>query len=86
MAINATAAGSLDVDVALSDLRKAAPSGPAASLEMRVLDLSGKPVGDPVTAKDVAFNEGTRLGLLPAKSGVKVAAPTGAKASVSSGR
>jgi hypothetical protein len=61
LAINATAAGSLDVDVALTDLRKGASGGSATSVEMRVLDLSGKPVGDPVTVKDVAFNEGTHL-------------------------
>ncbi len=61
MAINATAAGSLDVDVALSDLRTAASGGTAASVEMQVLDLSGKPVGDPVIVKNVAFNGVTHL-------------------------
>ena len=61
MAINATATGSLDVDVALSDLRTAASGASAASVEMRVLDLSGKPVGAPVTVKDVAFEQATRL-------------------------
>jgi Glycosyl hydrolases family 2, TIM barrel domain/Glycosyl hydrolases family 2, sugar binding domain/Glycosyl hydrolases family 2 len=61
MAINATAAGSLDVDVALSDLRIAASGGAAASVEMRVLDLSGKPVGDLITVKDVVFNGATHL-------------------------
>ncbi len=61
LAINATAAGSLDVDVTLSDTRKAAPGGPTASVEMRVLDTNGRPVGDPVTVKDVAFNEVTHL-------------------------
>ena len=53
LAINASASGSLNVDVALSDTRASAPGGPAASVEMRVLDMSGKPVGNPVTAKDV---------------------------------
>ena len=62
LAINATAAGSLDVDVRLSDLRIAGSSGPAASLEMRVLDVKGKPVGGPlVTVKDVAPNQGAHL-------------------------
>jgi Glycosyl hydrolases family 2, TIM barrel domain/Glycosyl hydrolases family 2, sugar binding domain/Glycosyl hydrolases family 2 len=61
MAINATAASSLDVDVTLSDTRAAAPGGPAASVEMRVLDINGKPVGDPVTVKDVALNAPVHL-------------------------
>jgi hypothetical protein len=61
LAINATAEGSLDVDVTPSDTRTQTPSGPPASLEMRVLDISGKPVGDPVTGKDVTFNEATHL-------------------------
>jgi hypothetical protein len=63
LAISATAEGALSVDVATSDTRTGAANagGPAASLEMRVLDLNGKPVGDPVTAKDVAFNEVTHL-------------------------
>jgi len=61
VAINATAEGTLDVDVAMSDLRAAAAGGRAASVEMRVLDLSGKPVGDPITVKDVAFNVATHV-------------------------
>jgi len=61
VAINATAAGSLDVDVALSDTRPAAPSSPTASVEMRVLDIDGRPVGDPVTAKAVTLNGETHL-------------------------
>jgi hypothetical protein len=61
LAINATAAGSLDVDVTLSDTRTAAPGGPTASVEMRVLDISGRPVGDSVTTRDAAFNAGTHL-------------------------
>ena len=61
MAINATAAGSLDVDVALSDLRTAASGGSAASVEMRVLDLSGKLAGDPVVVNDAALNGTTHL-------------------------
>ena len=61
LAISATAAGSLDVDVALSDTRAAANGGPAASVEMRVLDASGKRVGDPITVKDVALNASAHL-------------------------
>jgi hypothetical protein len=62
LAINATAAGALDVDVRLADLRASASNGPAASLEMRVLDQTGKPVGGPVvTVKDVALNQGAHL-------------------------
>jgi hypothetical protein len=61
MAINATAGGTLDVDIALSDLRLASSGGTAASVEMRVFDLDGKPVGDPVAAKDVVFNSATHL-------------------------
>jgi hypothetical protein len=61
LAISASAAGSLDVDVALSDTRAAATGGPAASLEMRVLDASGKPIGDPITVKGVALNASARL-------------------------
>jgi len=61
LAINAPATGSLDVDVTLSDTRSAAvrtsaTDGPKASLEMRVLDASGKPVGNPITARDVSLN------------------------------
>jgi len=61
LAISANAAGFLDVDVALSDKRVAGPAGLAASVEMRVRDARGKPVGDPMTAKDVAVNASTRL-------------------------
>ena len=56
MAIDATAAGSLNVEVALSDTRNIASGGPAASVEMHVLDASGKPVGGPVTAQNVPLN------------------------------
>jgi hypothetical protein len=61
VAISATSAGSLDVDVRLSDLRTVRSISPKASVEMRVLDTSGKPVGDPVTMKDVTFGEATHL-------------------------
>ena len=60
LAINATAAGSLDVDVRLADLR-ASSSRDSASLQMRVLDLTGKPIGDPVIAKDVPLNREAHL-------------------------
>ena len=56
LAINATAAGSLDVDVRLSDLRTGASPSHAGSVQMRVLALDGKPVGDWVTLKDVALH------------------------------
>lgn len=61
LAISASAAGALDVDVALSDTRGAASAGPAAAVEMHVLDTGGKPVGDPITAKGVAFNASAHL-------------------------
>jgi hypothetical protein len=61
LAISANAAGSLDVDVALSDTRAAASGGPAASVEMRVFDTSGKPVGDPIIVKGVALNASAHL-------------------------
>lgn len=61
LAINATAAGALDVDVALTDTRTAAAGGPANSVEMQVLDLSGKPVGNAVVVKDVALNATAHL-------------------------
>lgn len=58
IAINATAQGALDVDVdvALADLRKPARADSVASVEMRVLDMKGKPVGAPVTVKNVSLN------------------------------
>lgn len=62
LAINATATGSLDVDVFLSDTRVPTPGGPtAAPVEMRVLDKNGKAVGNPVIANDVVFNQATHL-------------------------
>jgi Glycosyl hydrolases family 2, TIM barrel domain/Glycosyl hydrolases family 2, sugar binding domain/Glycosyl hydrolases family 2/Beta galactosidase small chain len=61
LAINADAAGSLDVDVKLSDLRTAAATVTAASLEMQVFDLSGQPVGVPVIAGDVMVGQATHL-------------------------
>ncbi len=61
LAISATAEGSLSVDVTTSDTRTGAASAGKASLEMRVLDLNGRPVGDPIMAKDVSFNEVTHL-------------------------
>jgi hypothetical protein len=62
LAINATAVGSLDVDVRLSDTRATAASGtPVASVEMQVLEGNGKPVGAPITAKNVALNATVHL-------------------------
>jgi hypothetical protein len=61
LAVSATAEGLLDVDVALSDTRTGARKDPAGSLEIRVLDRNGKPVGDPLIAKDVTFNKVTHL-------------------------
>ena len=61
LAINATAAGSLDADVALSDALGAVTLHSPASVEMRVLDENGTPIGNPVTAKDVSFTEATHL-------------------------
>jgi hypothetical protein len=61
MAINATADGALDVDVALSDLRTSASGGASASVEMQVLDLSGKAVNEPITVKDATFDQATHL-------------------------
>ncbi len=61
VAINAAADGSLDLDATLSDTRTAAPKDSPASLEMRVLDRSGRPFGDPVRLKDVKFEGVTHL-------------------------
>jgi hypothetical protein len=61
LAISATAEGALSVDVTSSDTRAQAPSSPAASLEMRVLDMSGKPVGTLIVAKDIALNATANL-------------------------
>jgi hypothetical protein len=61
LAINATADGSLSVDVIAADKRNANTNKQTAALEMQVLDLSGKPVGDRITAKKITFNETTHL-------------------------
>lgn len=61
VAIAANAAGAIDVDVRLSDTRTAPAAGPAPSVEMRVLDLHGKPVGPPVTVKDASFSPPAHL-------------------------
>ncbi|MEO8735410.1 MAG: glycoside hydrolase family 2 TIM barrel-domain containing protein [Edaphobacter sp.] len=62
LAISATAAGLLDVDVRLSDTRATtAASSPAATVEMQVLDMSGKPVGEPIVAKNVSLNATAHL-------------------------
>ena len=61
LAINATAQGALSVDVTPSDTRTQPLSGPAASLEMRVLNASGKAVGDPITTKNISLHSTTNL-------------------------
>ena len=61
LAINATASGTLDVNARLFDLRDGTQSSPAASIEMQVLETSGRPVGAPVTMKDVGFKEEAHL-------------------------
>src|ERR1017187_8825927 len=61
LAINATAEGSVSVDVTTSDTRTGSASAGRASLEMRVLDINGRPGGDPVMAKEVSFNEVAHL-------------------------
>ena len=61
LAINATATGALEIDVTPSDTRTQTQSVATASLELRVLDATGKPVGAPITAKDVALDGTTHL-------------------------
>jgi Glycosyl hydrolases family 2, TIM barrel domain/Glycosyl hydrolases family 2, sugar binding domain/Glycosyl hydrolases family 2 len=61
LAINATADGALSVDVTPADTRTQSPGGPAASLEMRVLDAGGKPVGAPIVASGIALNATANL-------------------------
>jgi hypothetical protein len=61
MAIDAAADGSLSVDVSTADTRTDTASAGRASLEVRVLDMAGKPVSDPITAKDIIFHEATHL-------------------------
>lgn len=61
LAISATAAGALGVDIRLSDTRATTAGGPAPSVEMQVLDMSGKPVGQPIIAKDVSLNATAHL-------------------------
>ena len=61
LAVNATADGALSVDVTTSDTHTQTQSGTAASLEMRVLDASAKPVGSPIVVKGIAFNSTANL-------------------------
>lgn len=56
MAVNAAADGSVSVDVTTRDTGTDISSKGRASLEARVLDLAGRPVGDPITAKNVSFD------------------------------
>ena len=55
LAVNATAAGVLEVDARLADRSATVPSGATASVEAQVFDLSGKPVGEPVTISNAVF-------------------------------
>ena len=55
LAVNATAAGVLEVDARLADRRAAEQSAATASVEAQVFDLGGKPVGEPVTLSSAAF-------------------------------
>jgi hypothetical protein len=58
VAIQATAAGLVSADIALSDARsQPVNSSGATSVEMRVLDRGGKPVAAPVSAKVTAGNQ-----------------------------
>ncbi len=61
LAINATAAGVLEVDARLVDRRMAGSTGTAATVEAQVFDLTGKPVGEAVTVMDAAFDRVAHL-------------------------
>ena len=61
MAINAAADGSLSANVTVTDTRTTSASAESPSLEARVLDMAGKPVGNPVTASDISFDKATHL-------------------------
>lgn len=57
IAISATADGALSVAVTAMDTRAGSSKPGRASLEAHVLDKLGKPVGYPLTAKDITFDE-----------------------------
>ena len=61
LAINSAADGSFSVDVTTSDTRTGTASAGRVSLEAHVLDLAGKPVGQPMTVSDVTLNAATHL-------------------------
>lgn len=62
VAINATASGELTVDVTAMDTRAGSSTQQeTASLEARVLDKAGRPVGDPLTARDITFDQAAHL-------------------------
>lgn len=61
MAINASADGSLTVDVSARETRSGGPNHATASLVARVLDSAGKPVGDPITSGNISFDEVAHL-------------------------
>jgi hypothetical protein len=56
LAIDATAQGALNVDVTLAEVREPARADSAGSVEMRVFDMKGNPVGTPVTVKNASLN------------------------------
>lgn len=62
LAVNATAAGVLEVDARLADRRAAQPSSVAATVEAQVFDLGGKPVGEPIILPNAAFGGVAHLG------------------------
>ena len=61
VAVNANAAGVLEVDARLADRRTTQPAAEAATVEAQVFDLSGKPVGEPVTVTDARFGSVAHL-------------------------
>lgn len=61
VAISAGADGSLALDVKASDTRASAVKGAAFALEAQVVDMAGKPVGQPLTATAVGFDAPAHL-------------------------
>ena len=61
LAINATAAGVLEVDARLADRGRARSTAKAITLEAQVFDLSGTPVGETVVVTDAAFGSVAHL-------------------------
>ena len=62
LAVNAAADGSLEVDARLADTRKtSSDEGAVPSVEMRVFDLGGKPVGPLIAANEASFSQPVHL-------------------------